>query len=333
MLLNKIKKMFIKYIIKSLQAMPLTKTILIAAISLLLITGCKKAPDIGPDYLGGGVIMDSSVYNPQEYRISVSNPNPSPSEAEKPVIIASHGYSASTFEWDEFRTWSVGRTDYFISQVLLAGHGTTYADFKKSTWRDWQSSITDEYNKLVQDGYKNIDFVVSSTSCALMLDLIRSGYFNNATTKVHIFMIDPVVIPSNKSLSLVGIIGPVLGYVSSKDNPGEEKFYYHYRPQETLQQLEDVLNVVRKELQKGFTLPPNVYLKVYKSKKDPTADPVSAVLIYNGITTSTGGTIDLDFINSGLHVFTRLNLVPNVTEPDRQNQVYAFTDITTRIFQ
>ncbi|HEV8081756.1 MAG TPA: hypothetical protein VGP55_01060 [Chitinophagaceae bacterium] len=32
------------------------------------------------------------------------------------------------------------------------------------------------------------------------------------------------------------------------------------------------------------------------------------------------------------HVFTRLNLVPNVTDLDRQNQVYAFNDITTRIF-
>jgi carboxylesterase len=79
-------------------------------------------------------------------------------------------------------------------------------------------------------------------------------------------------------------------------------------------------------------LPANVYLKIYKSKRDPTADPVSAVLIYNGIKTHNGNHIDLDFINSDLHVFTRLNLVPNVTSLDRQNQVYAFNDIVTRIF-
>jgi len=124
----------------------------------------------------------------------------------------------------------------------------------------------------------------------------------------------------------------VLGYVTANDESGEEKYYYHYRPQETLQQLEDVLNVVRKELQKGFTLPANVYLKIYKSKKDPTADPVSAVLIYNGIKTNNGNHIDLDFINSNLHVFTRLNLAPNVTSLDRQNQVYAFNDIIAHIF-
>jgi len=112
----------------------------------------------------------------------------------------------------------------------------------------------------------------------------------------------------------------------------EEKFYYNYRPQETLQQLQDVLNVVRKELQDGITLHENVYLKVYKSKKDPAADPASAVLIYNGVKTNAGNHIDLDLINSDLHVFTHLSLVPNVTVRDKGNQIYAFTDITTRIF-
>jgi carboxylesterase len=308
------------------------KNIFIACILLFLFAGCKKTPNIAADYLGGGTIFDSSIYNPRDYLVSAANPNPTPAEAQKPVIIACHGYSASTFEWDEFRTWSAGRTDYYISQVLLAGHGTTYADFKKSTWHDWQMSIKNEYNKLVSAGYKNINFAASSTSGTLLLDMIQGAFFNNATTTVHIFLVDPVVIPSDKSLSLIGIIGPVLGYVTANDVAGEEKYYYHYRPQETLQQLEDVLNVVRKELQKGFTLPANVYLKVYKSKRDPTADPVSAVLIYNGIKTHNGNHIDLDFINSDLHVFTRLNLVPNVTSLDRQNQVYAFNDIVTRIF-
>lgn len=93
-----------------------------------------------------------------------------------------------------------------------------------------------------------------------------------------------------------------------------------------------MLNVVRKELQAGFSLPANVYLKVYKSEKDPTADPVSAVLIYNGLKTHNGNRIDLEFIHSQIHVFTRLSLVPNVTSRDIQNQQYAFTDITTRIF-
>lgn len=308
------------------------KKILVAAITLLLFAGCKKTPNISADYLGGGTLFDPSIYHPEAYLVSASNPNPTAAEAQKPVIIASHGYSATTFEWDEFRAWSAGRSDYYLSQVLLAGHGRTYADFKKSTWHDWQSAIADEYNKLVKEGYKNLDFAASSTSCTLLLDMIHVGFFNNANTTVHIFLVDPIVIPSNKSLSLIGIIGPMLGYQIANNAPGEQKYYYNYRPQETLQQLEDVLNVVRKELQDGITLPKNVYLKVYKSKKDPTADPVSAVLIYNGVKTNAGNHIDLDLINSDLHVFTRLSLVPNVTALDKQNQIYAFTDVTARIF-
>jgi carboxylesterase len=309
------------------------KKILLAAIILTVFAACKKNPVIPAADLGGGQVFDPSVYNPAKYLVSAANPTPNASDALKPVIIACHGYSAATFEWDEFRAWSAGRTDYFISQVLLAGHGTTYADFKAATWHNWQASIAAEYNTLVSEGYKNINFAASSTSCPLILDMIHAGFFNNARTIVHIFLVDPIIIPADKNLSLIGILGPMLGYITSNNAPGEEKYYYHYRPQESLQQLQDVLNVARNELQDGFTLPKNVYLKVYKSIKDPTADPVSAVLIYNGIKTYNGGHIGIDLINSNIHVFTRLSLVPDVTARDKANQVYAFNDITTQIFQ
>ncbi|MGZ3763889.1 MAG: alpha/beta hydrolase [Mucilaginibacter sp.] len=309
------------------------KKIITAAVLILLFVGCNKSPNLSTDILGGGQVFDPSLYNPQNYRVSLSNPAPTTEEAQKPVIIACHGYSATTFEWDEFYNWSLSNSNYSISRVLLAGHGSTYADFKKSTWHDWQLSIADEYNKLVEEGYKNIDFAASSTSCTLLLDMIHSGFFNQAGTTVHIFLVDPIIIPSDKSLSLIGALGPMLGYVKADNTTAENKYYYLYRPQETLQQLENVLNVVRKELEAGMKLPKNVYLKVYKSKQDPTADPVSAVLIYNGIKTNAGNPIDLEFVDSKLHVFTRLNLRPNVTEQDKTNQINAFTDIATRIFQ
>jgi carboxylesterase len=308
------------------------KQLFTLAVISLLLSSCGKEPSIPADYLGGGVLKDSSIYNPQAFLLSVSKPNPTAAEALKPVIITCHGYSASTFEWSEFRAFTAGRTDLLLSNVLLAGHGTSYNDFKKSTWRDWQASIKAEYTKLVSAGYRNIHFAASSTSCPLLLDLVHSGFFNNTTNKMNLFLVDPVIIPSNKSLSLIGIVGPVLGYVEGKDEAGEEKFYYHYRPQETLQELQDLLNVTRRQLQSGFRLPANLVVKVYKSKKDPTADPVSAVLIYKGLKTATGAPIDLEMINSSLHVFTRLNLVPNVTSTDGENQLHAFREMVTRIF-
>jgi carboxylesterase len=309
------------------------KKLIFAAMLLAFYTSCKKAPNISADMLGGGTIFDASTYHPEKYLVSVSNPTPNAADAQKPVIIACHGYSAGTFEWDEFRTWTGTRTDYSISQILLDGHGKTYDDFKNSTWHSWQASIADEYNKLVKEGYKKIDLAASSTSCTLLLDMIHNGFFDQAGTTVNVFLIDPIIIPSDKSLSLIGVFGPMIGYTEADNTNAEDKYYYHYRPQETLQQLEDVLNVVRHELEDGITLPKNVYLKVYKSKQDPTADPVSAVLIYNGTKTSSGGKIDLEFIDSKLHVFTRLALRDGVTAQDKIHQTAAFTDITTRIFK
>ncbi|CAN5427335.1 hypothetical protein BH09BAC6_BH09BAC6_04070 [soil metagenome] len=298
---------------------------------MLLFAGCKKTPNISADILGGGQVFDPSTYHPENYLVSVAKPNPNAVEAQKPVIIACHGYSATTFEWDEFRELSKTNDSYSISQVLLDGHGRTYEDFKRSTWHSWQLSIADEYNKLVKAGYTHINFAASSTSGTLLLDMIHSGFFNNANTTVNIFLIDPIIIPSDKSLSLVAILGPMLGYVEADNTKGEDTYYYHFRPQETLQQLENALNTVRKELQEGIALPKNVYLKVFKSRQDPTADPVSAVLIYNGTKTNTGNPIDLELVDSKLHVFTRLSLRTGVTDKDKANQASAFTKIATKV--
>ena len=306
---------------------------LFACLVLLFLTNCGKSPEIPSTILGGGTLFDPSVYKPQQYLVSAAKPNPTSTEAQKPVIIACHGYSASTFEWSEFKDWSKNRTDYSISQVLLNGHGRTYADFKNSSWQDWQASIAVEYTKLKQAGYKRIDFVASSTSCTLLLEMIASGFFNSADTRINIMLVDPIIIPSDKTLSLVGIVGPMLGYVEADNTVEEDKYYYHYRPQETLQQLQEVLTKVRKQLEKGIVLPQNISVKVYKSKEDPTADPVSAVLIYNGIKTSKGNKIDLQMIDSKLHVFTNLSLRGSVSAKDQANQQAAFTDFITRVLK
>ncbi len=123
----------------------------------------------------------------------------------------------------------------------------------------------------------------------------------------------------------------MLGYIEADNTTAEDRYWYHFRPQETLRELMKLLTTVRKDLEDGFNLPPACTLKMYKSIKDPTADPVSAVLILHGITTSTGNRIDLEMVNSDLHVFTRLALRPNVTDKDRGNQLATFNDILNRI--
>ena len=307
------------------------------AFSLLVMAvvglACSSEPKITKDMLDGGALLDPSIYKPELYLVSKAIPNPTPEQVRRPVIIACHGYSATTFEWDEFRAFLAGRTDLYLSQVLLGGHGRSYDEFKKSTWHDWQAAIIAEYDALTKAGYQNISVVGSSTSGALLLELVASGYFANRTSPRHVLLVDPIIIPSAKSLSLIQVFGPMLGYTTADQPAAEDKVFYHFRPQETLQQLENMLNVVRKDLERGITLPSNCLLKVYKSKKDSSADPVSAVLIYQGTKTADGQPTAVQLIDSELHVHTRLNLRDGVTTQDRQNQTATFTDIVSRVLR
>ena len=115
-----------------------------------LCFSCTKEPVITDEMLDGDIIFDPSLYNPENYLVSAMYPTPSAKDLEKHIILAIHGYSSSTFEWQEFKDWSTD-TNYRISQVLLDGHGRDYNAFKASTWQDWRSALTEEYEKLIED--------------------------------------------------------------------------------------------------------------------------------------------------------------------------------------
>ncbi len=301
-------------------------------IFILLISfcflSCNRSPSITDQDLDGNVLFDLSLYQPEKYLVSAYKPNPSDQEKQIPVLIAAHGYSASTFEWDELRKYADSvKSGILISQVLLGGHGRTYEDFKNSTWRDWQASILLEYKKLVQAGYTNISFIGSSTGCPLILNLL----YENSLSQIppnQIILIDPIIIPSNKILSLAGIVGPMIGYTSVDfDSELERKHWYHYRPQETLQELLDIITVVRKELESGIALPPLTDLSIYKSKYDEVADRISGILIYNGIESNTMNSKEIDMVNSHIHVMTRLQGRNNITDNDISIQKMLFNQI------
>lgn len=300
---------------------------------VLFLVACSEAPEINNDtMLDGDQIFDPSLYNPEDYLVSLSIENPTEIQKNTPVLITVHGYSASTFEWDEFRAYSTINANILISQVLLGGHGRTYDEFKESTWRDWQNPILAEYNALRSKGYTNINFAGSSTACPLVLDLIKEGNIGENGMK-NIFLIDPIVIPSDKLLTLVGLVGPMLGYFEGTNTAVEDLYYYRFRPQETLNELLDLIDKVRKDLQKGYQLPRNTNMKVYKSIKDDTADAVSAVLIYKGLKNSDGTPVNVEMLDSQLHVVTRLEGRENVTQKDREIQQQVFEDMLIRLLQ
>jgi len=312
-----------------------TKNMLFRLLLLFLVglSACSKSPEIdNATMLDGDQIFDPSLYNPAQFLVSVAITNPTAEQKNTPVVIAVHGYSATTFEWDEFRTYCNAKANVLISQVLLGGHGRTYEDFKNSSWEDWQEPIMTEYNALRAKGYTNINFAGSSTACPLVMDLIKKGKIGDNGMK-HIFLIDPIVVPSDKLLTLIGLIGPMIGYLETTMTTAEEGHWYHFRPQETFDQLLNLTVKSRKDLQEGYNLPAGIGMKVYKSIKDPTADAVSAVLIYKGLKNSNGSNIDIEMIDSELHVVTRLDGRDNITQHDRDTQTHVFDDMYMILIQ
>ena len=203
--------------------------------------------------------------------------------------------------------------------------------FKASTWRDWRSSITREYEKLIALGYTKISLVGSSTGGTLLLELVSSGYFNTHLHPKNIFLVDPIVVPSNKLQSIGDIIGPMIVYVEASQTAEENKYWYRFRPYETINELNAVMKVVRKDLESGVSLPQGTYMKVFHSLHDPVASTTSSVLIYKGLKTSSGGKIDVQLMDSDIHVFTRLSLRPSVTTLQYANQLDAFSQIANKL--
>ncbi|MBL7811461.1 MAG: esterase [Bacteroidetes bacterium] len=299
----------------------------------LSLGSCGKADKMPPidnnKDLDGKLVNDSSLSFPQNYLLSAAVPVPSAGDLAKPAVILVHGFSATTFEWLEFRDWVKTKGDVHTSLVLLGGHGRDYADFKKATWQDWQQPIIDEYQKLQNFGYK-IHIVASSTGCPLVLNMLRENKVNPALLN-QLILIDPIIIPANKQLSLIPALGAALPYTETEMEKGEDGFWYKYRPAEALQQLEKLARRERKALETGYTLNEGISVKVYKSIKDAAVDPLSAVQLRKGLRHAKGSEIEVEMVESNLHVFTRLRGRNSFTSEDSATQVRVFQEIYNRV--
>ena len=98
-----------------------------------------------------------------------------------------------------------------------------------------------------------------------------------------------------------------------------------------LSQLNEVIELVRSKLEKGITLPAGTKAKVYKSTNDDSADPASALLIYKGCTDHDGNKIDVEMVDSDLHVFTRLHARVTVSHADSLLQMKTFKEMIDRV--
>lgn len=296
---------------------------------LFFLFSCQKEGKMPPIDskvdLDGPLINDSSLIFPERFLLSARPNTGNPLELLKPVIITAHGYSASNFEWLEFSDY-MNSKGVHVSRVLLGGHGRDYTDFKKATWRDWQVPIIEEYNKLVAQGYRNISMAGSSTGGPLLLELLMSKRIDISQLK-NIFLIDPIIIPSNKILTLAPVVGgTVIDYTTSELDKGEEGYWYKYRPQESLRQLNKLTQLVRKQLEGEATFPSTVKLYVWHDNSDGAADPGGSAAILKGVPAAT-----VTVVESNFHVFTRLKGRAQTAAADYELQTKTFNEIYEKV--
>jgi carboxylesterase len=297
-----------------------------------LLAGCSESPmEYEEWWLDSPSVFDPSLNDPQ-HRLS-TRPGLTTADRSRPVIIAVHGFTASTYEWQEFRSYAESSSPVLVSLVLLGGHGRGLDDFRGSSWREWGRPILDEYDALVAQGYTNISLAGSSTGGALILESLASGQFRGPAAPRHFFFIDPIVVPVDKNLSLIPLLQHIVSHVITEGTDEEARHWYSNRPVEALVQLNDLVTRVRTQLARGIILPAGSQAKVYKTSRDQTAEPVSALLIHRGLRTSEGGRIEVQMLDSRLHVFTRLagRHPAAVTSADRQHQDAAFREMIGRV--
>jgi carboxylesterase len=274
----------------------------------LFIVACSSTPTtIETWWMDSPATLDASLTEGSLLRVS-NWPTPSVTEkGSRKVILAVHGYSASTYEWGEFREYAhnkIGTENIAVSMVLLGGHGRNQSEFRSSTWEEWGQPILDEYQKLKALGYTDISMVGASTGGTLILKYLSQQSLIDLD---HIFFIDTLVIPRNKLMYLVPIMKPVIGdEVSDSDSREEEEYWYKIRPKETISELTSLINVVKGELESIISVPHGTTVTLFQSKNDPTVHPISAYLIWKGIQPVIPDN-KVHIIESDLHVFTRLN--------------------------
>ncbi len=302
-----------------------------AALCTLIVfgfAGCADSLTYTEGTLDSPAIIDPSLNDPTYLVSKRTNLN-----LDIPVIVAAHGFTASTAEWDDFLTYVGGKeptlnpaSGVYLSVVLLGGHGQSIDEFRNATWKDWGRPIVEEYERLVALGFKHISIAGASTGGALILKHLNDFVFSQPPH--HIFLVDSLVVTQSKMLYAV----PHIYFMVSdgkRENmtEGEKTRWYSISPKEALLELADLSNKLKYDLSRGISLPHGTKCSIYQAKNDDVVDPISALMIRKGLRQSDGEKPSFLAVDSDKHVFISLKYRETVTNQDTLNQQNVFSDI------
>tara|TARA_B100001121_G_scaffold308332_1_gene332082 strand:+ start:30118 stop:31047 length:930 start_codon:yes stop_codon:yes gene_type:complete len=253
--------------------------------------------------VGGGLLLRAMYYQPVYFeddwlesedtidgaisdlnaRISTRIKDPTTQQQSQTVCVLVHGFSASSFEFEAFKKSILEKdSNAFFSSIVLGGHGRNYDAFKNATYEDWLAPIVTELTALSSKGYTNIVLFGVSTGASGILHLALNQKLNHVPIR-QIILMDPYVLPTNKTLYLV----PWLKYVITNTRLEDvgvlgTQYWYTNRPAQSLHELLKLVKVTQSDLTNysgGFKTP----MHIYTANGDPTADTRGADMILNAL--------------------------------------------------
>lgn len=256
-----------------------------------------------------------------------------PRSKKRPVIIAVHGFAASSFEWIEFKEWCTQHTAIQVSLIGLGGHDTP-ANLATSRWEDWVTPVIAEYNHLVELGYEHISLCGCSAGATVLLHALNNHTFRPDLPLKHLFLIDTLVETQSKLLYALPYLYPFF----SSQHHWPEKLSQHYsftiRPKPALLELLKLIKATQVLLKQGLQFDIQGSTHIFQSARDPVVNPQSGRWIYNSLTqhsSSPGVSHRFHTLDSNLHIPTRLRKRRRVTPADTTTQQAIFNTIATTV--
>lgn len=283
--------------------------------------------DVQPGTMDSSETQDPSIDDPAAFLVSARYPEPTATQRQRPVVIAAHGFQASTYEWVEFQRYAEARGVLF-SNVLLGGHGRDTETWTRSSWREWAEPMVTEYERLTALGFENISVLCSSTGCTLTFTSLAEGALDNVTPMKNLVMVAPFVVPQNDLLYQARIVGPFIWNLPSAQTEREEEMFYHNRPYVVFVELVDAITAADTALAaRAVPFPATAKAFVFRADEETTVAPISADKIIEGLPASGG--VELIEVESKHHIFTRKEgrkREEELSAEDRELGVEPWTD-------
>lgn len=300
------------------------------AVLVVVATGGCRTIEYEDHWMDSPLTEDPSVAE-DDARVSLRFPSPTAAQLATPVIVTAHGFSASSYEWVEFRDYAEGRVDgepkgALVSLCVLAGHGRSTEAWAETTWKEWSDPTLEEYRALRALGYQRVYLALSSTAGALFVSDLLEGAFDDVAPPDGVYMVAPLVVLGEKLIYTMDFIGWAVGSVENDVNEEERKLFYTNVPAHVLSELRMAAESAENALREGVSLPPDMNVRVVGGAGDTVVDPVSFDLVGDGLLPD-GGSVAFEELDTDIHVHTRGVARTDFTDADIALQLETFDDI------